>query len=145
MAWCLVKHRDNFTDNNQCYSAGLRARWSEVRVAARAGNFLFTTASRLALRPTQPPIQWVPGALSVGVKQSREADHSLPPSSKVKNDWRYTSTPQYAFVELYHWAIQAPSGRGDQEKILCPCRESNPGHLARILVTMLTELSRLLK
>jgi hypothetical protein len=26
--------------------------------------FLFTTASRLALGPTQPPIQWIPGALS---------------------------------------------------------------------------------
>jgi hypothetical protein len=35
------------------------------------------TASRLALRPTQPPIQWVPGALSAGVKRpDREADQS---------------------------------------------------------------------
>jgi hypothetical protein len=30
--------------------------------------FLFTTASRTALRPTQPPIQCVPGALSLGSK-----------------------------------------------------------------------------
>jgi hypothetical protein len=45
------------------------------------GIFLFTTASRTALGPTQPPIQWVPGALSLGIKQpGREADHS-PPSS----------------------------------------------------------------
>jgi hypothetical protein len=33
----------------------------------------------MALRPTQPPIQWVRGALSLGVKQPRrEADHSPP-------------------------------------------------------------------
>jgi hypothetical protein len=30
------------------------------------GIFLFTTASRTALGPTQPPIQWVLGALSLG-------------------------------------------------------------------------------
>jgi hypothetical protein len=33
------------------------------------GIFLVTTASRTALGPTQPPIQWVPGVLSLGVKQ----------------------------------------------------------------------------
>jgi hypothetical protein len=38
------------------------------------GIFL-TTASRSALGPTQPPIQWVLGALSLGVKRpGREAD-----------------------------------------------------------------------
>jgi hypothetical protein len=30
--------------------------------------FLFTTASRTALGLTQPPIQWVPGSLSLGSK-----------------------------------------------------------------------------
>jgi hypothetical protein len=33
-----------------------------------AGKFLFDTASRMPLRPTHPPIQWVPGALSLGGK-----------------------------------------------------------------------------
>jgi hypothetical protein len=49
------------------------------------GIFLFTTASRTALEPTQPPIQWVPGALSLGVKRpGREADHSSPSNAEVK-------------------------------------------------------------
>jgi hypothetical protein len=35
--------------------------------------------------PTQPPIQWVPEALSLGVKRpGREADHSPPSSAEVK-------------------------------------------------------------
>jgi hypothetical protein len=50
--------------------------------------------SRTALGPTQPPIQWVPEALSLGVKRlGREADHSPPSSAEVKNEWMYTSTP----------------------------------------------------
>jgi hypothetical protein len=54
------------------------------------GIFLFTTVSRTALRPTQPPIQWVRGALSLEVKQpGLEADHSPPSSAEVK---------EYAFM-----------------------------------------------
>jgi hypothetical protein len=47
--------------------------------------FLFTTASRPALGPTQPPIQLVPGAFSLEVKrQGCEADHSPPSSAEIK-------------------------------------------------------------
>jgi len=50
--------------------------------------------SRLALGPTQLPIQWGPGALSTGVKQpGHEADHSPPSSADIENMWSYTSTP----------------------------------------------------
>jgi hypothetical protein len=63
------------------------------------GIFLFTIASRPALGPTQPPIQWVPGALSLRVKgPGREADHSPPSSTEDNNVWSYTSTPQYVFM-----------------------------------------------
>jgi hypothetical protein len=49
------------------------------------GIFLFTTVSRTALGPTQPPVQWTIGALSRGVKRpGREADHSPPSSAEVK-------------------------------------------------------------
>jgi hypothetical protein len=96
----------------QWHSAGLRAGWWGFESRQGLGIFLFTTASRQALGPTQPPIQWVPGALSLGVKRpGREADHSPPSSAEVKNAWSYTSTPQYAFMawcsvkaqeQLYH-------------------------------------------
>jgi hypothetical protein len=43
--------------------------------------------------PIQPPIQWLPRALSLGVKRSgRESDHSPPSTAEVKNAWGYTST-----------------------------------------------------
>jgi hypothetical protein len=43
----------------------------------RVKNFPFFTSSKPDLGPTQLPIQWVAGALSLGVKrQEREADHS---------------------------------------------------------------------
>jgi hypothetical protein len=39
-------------------------------------------------------IQWVPGALSLGVKRpGREADNPPPSNAEVKNAWSYTSTP----------------------------------------------------
>jgi hypothetical protein len=56
--------------------------------------FLFTTASIPALGPIHPPIQWVPGASSLGAKRpGREADHSPPSVAEVKNAWIYASHP----------------------------------------------------
>jgi hypothetical protein len=64
------------------------------------GIFLFTSASRTALVATQPPIQWVPVVLSLGVKRAGyEADRSPPSSAEVKNACSYTSTIPYVFVE----------------------------------------------
>jgi len=47
----------------------------------------------------QPPIQYVPGYFTPGVKRlGREADHSHPSSTEIKNEWNYNSTPPYVFM-----------------------------------------------
>jgi hypothetical protein len=67
------------------YSAGLRAGRTGFDSRRELGIFHLSTASRTALGPTHLPIQWVPGALSLGVKRpGREADHSPPSSAEVK-------------------------------------------------------------
>jgi hypothetical protein len=72
----------------------------------RVKNFLFSTSSRPTLGSTQPPIQWVPGALSLEVKQSGlEAEHSPPTSAEVKKMRIYTSTPPYVFTT---WCLTKP-------------------------------------
>jgi hypothetical protein len=79
---------------------GLDDRGSRFRFPAGGlGIFLFATVFRMAMGPTQPPIQWVAGALSLGVKRlRREAGHSPLSSAEVKNAWSYISTPQYVFM-----------------------------------------------
>jgi hypothetical protein len=73
-------------------TTGLDDRESESRHGL--GIFLFITATRPALGPTQPLIECVPGALFLGVKRPGcEADHSPPSSAEVWNAWSYTSTP----------------------------------------------------
>jgi hypothetical protein len=72
-----------------------RSRYSSVSIVTKlrfqsgTGNF-----SRHCVQPgsrnppphPQPPIQWVPGALSLGVKQpGREVDYSHPLSAEVTN------------------------------------------------------------
>jgi hypothetical protein len=65
-----------------------------------------TTMFRMALGPTQPPIQWVPGAFSLGVKQPGcEVDHSPLSSAKAKE-----------CIELYTHSPNMPSWRGAQLK-----------------------------
>jgi hypothetical protein len=67
--------------------------------SCRVKNFLFFTSSRPALESTELPNQWVPVAVSPGVKRpGREAEHSPPASAEVKKMWIYTSTPTYVFM-----------------------------------------------
>jgi hypothetical protein len=96
----LMEHDSTLDINQHVYSdwlwvGRLRGRSSS---AGRGKTFVLST-SRPDLGPTQPPIQWVPGALSPGVKRpGREDDHSPPTSAEVKNTWIYTSTPPYVFM-----------------------------------------------
>jgi hypothetical protein len=77
------KSRDSSVGIALCY--GLDDRGSRVRFPTGAGIFLFTSASRTALGPTQLPIQWVIWALSLRVKRpGRETDHSPLSSTEVK-------------------------------------------------------------
>jgi hypothetical protein len=68
-----------------------------IRLSVRGRGkkfYLFSTASRLVLGPTQSPIQWSPGAFSVGVKrQRREVNHSPPSSAELRNDGAIPPSP----------------------------------------------------
>jgi len=55
------------------------------------GIFLFTIASRPIMGTSQPSVQWVPVALSLGIKRTVR-DISPPPSLEVMNTWSYTFT-----------------------------------------------------
>jgi hypothetical protein len=68
------------------YSDGLWAGRLGFDSQQRQELFLHSTASRPALEPTQPLIQWVLGTLFSGGKQPRsEAYYSSPPSTEVKS------------------------------------------------------------
>jgi hypothetical protein len=88
MAWYLLinftlgipKSRDIAVDIAIGYGLDDRG----VGVRALVGSRIFSAASRPALGLTHPPIQWVPGDLSPGVKRPGfEADLS-PTSAEVK-------------------------------------------------------------
>jgi hypothetical protein len=75
---------------------GLDDRGVGVRVPVGARIF---SMSRPVLGLTQPPIQWILGALSPRVKRpGREVDNSPSTSAEVKKMWIYTSTLLYAFM-----------------------------------------------
>jgi hypothetical protein len=68
---------------------GLDDRAIEVRSPAGARIFPLTSVFRSALGPTQPPVQWVPVVLSLGVKRGH-SPHLVPRSRMSRS---YTSSP----------------------------------------------------
>jgi hypothetical protein len=99
--------------------------WMIRGFESRQGLGIFLS-SRPALGLTQPPIQWAPGALSLGVKrQGREDDHSPPSSAKVKNAWKYTSTIRLHGVVLSYSTgatLSKLDSRGFRTKLRGPTR-----------------------
>jgi hypothetical protein len=98
----------------QWYSAGLRAVWSGVRVPV--------------LGPTRTPIQLVPGALSLDIKQpGREADHSPPSIAEVKDAWSYTFTPPIRLhvVFGYRTTLLSSAAREELQALWTPNRLSS--------------------
>jgi hypothetical protein len=71
----------------------------EVGVRVPIESRIFSSPRRPDRLLGPPNLQWVPGALSPGVKWlGREDDHSPPTSAEVKKMWIYTSIPPYAFM-----------------------------------------------
>ena len=66
-----------------------------VRMSAGARDILFFKAFRpIALRPTQPPIQWEWGVLSPGKSDKGVMSTTdLYLTSRLQNEWSYASTP----------------------------------------------------
>ena len=55
-------------------------------------DFLLSKISCLDLLTTQPPVQWVQGALSSGVKWAGyEVDSATPSSAQIKNEMSHTT------------------------------------------------------
>jgi hypothetical protein len=84
MAWCLVKHRDNFTFYLFYHSATRRHNPEDLNLNL---DSRIKMSIRKAMTPkclwyifvsvSSPRIQWLPEAKRL----SREADHLLPPST----------------------------------------------------------------
>jgi hypothetical protein len=72
----------------------------------RGKGFFLAPASRPVLGPTQPPIQWVPGVLSPGVKRGRGVMLTIHPHlvPRLRMSRSYTSSPSH--VPPWHVAGQ---------------------------------------
>jgi len=79
------------------------------------GRDFFTTAPRLALGPTKPPRGSLATGEGVGAHQG---SHSPPSNVKIKNTWKYTSSPSHI---LMVWCLIKHRGNFTSIQILSNC------------------------
>jgi len=83
--WRRLSSNPGHSECNAITQTISKKEWATFSIIFPVGIFLFITVSRTALDPTQPPIQWIPGSLSLGAKRAEcEADHSLPSCAEIK-------------------------------------------------------------
>jgi hypothetical protein len=81
------------------------------------------------MKTTQPPIQWLPDALSPPLKWLwHEADQPQASRAKVKNEWNYLSTPHvpswHAKGDLHLWQnLVLHNVAGGSAQLLLGCEE----------------------
>jgi hypothetical protein len=89
----VVHYRENVKRGGIAQSVQLRTGRPGFDSRQRWGMFLFATASK----PARGPVSYPMGTRRV-MRPGREADHSSPTSSEVKNVWSYTFTPSNVFM-----------------------------------------------
>jgi len=74
--------------------------------------FIYSQSSSLALGPTKPPVQLIPGFFPGSKAVRRDVDHSSPPSTEVKVSGTITVLPLYTFTswtsttQSYYFTLQ---------------------------------------
>ena len=86
-------------------ATGLRAGRSGCRVLVGARGFLLSKTSGLSLKPTQLPIQWVPGLWGQGVKLTTH----LPLMLRLTMSGAIHLFPLYAFMAWTGTTLYLPS------------------------------------
>jgi hypothetical protein len=97
-----------------CLATGWTTGGDRGSMSGRGGRiFPLASVSKPALWPTQPPVQWVPGALSPGLKRGRgmtlTTHPHLVPRSRTSRS--YTSSPPSAFMACSGTSLMDVDGR----------------------------------
>jgi Zn-dependent protease with chaperone function len=114
-SWLLLLNINNtptlMTRRGSSASAETQLRTERTEINSRQEKWwllLLANASRPALAPTQPPIQWVPGALTPEVKRpGREADHLVPRLRMLG-----AIPPLFQYVFMTRYLVKHRSGLG---------------------------------